>query len=318
MDSRKFLDAILPAFRRRSRTGLLALLGVFACMFAAGQALAAERGYRLFISVDMEGIGGVVSDKQLSAGAADYQASRKLMTDELLAAIEGARKGGATEFVVADSHGDGQNLLVELLPPDVTLIRGLPRPLQMLEGIQNGRFDGVMFIGYHAGAASARGVRAHTISSSRISNIALNGVSASEGYLNAAFAGELGVPVILVSGDQATIDEMAPVKGFEPVVVKRDISFHSAEVMAPIKAQQLISAAAARAVQGIGKAKPFKIATPVKVELTFHFYRPAEVLAWLPSIKRTGGRSVEFQAENAEAAVRFVSFATTYNAALEP
>ena len=114
---------------------------------------------RVYISVDMEGIAGAVTPNQISAGEIDYQQSRVFMTNEVNAAIAGARKAGATEFVVADSHGNMQNLLIDQLPEDVRIVRGGSRPLIMMEGIQHGKFDAAMFIGYHASASSTGGAR---------------------------------------------------------------------------------------------------------------------------------------------------------------
>jgi D-amino peptidase len=300
----------------------LQALAAIALLTGAGTAIAAEasvHGYRIFLSVDMEGIAGAVSSKQISNDGLDYQQSRRVMTDELLAAIDGARKGGATEFVVTDGHGDSQNLLIDALPPDVRLIRGTPLPLQMMEGIQESKFDGAIFLGYHASASSVRGVRAHTFSSARISEIKVNQLPASEGYFNAGIAGDFGVPVLMVTGDQATVDELRPhLKGAEMVAVKREIGYQSADVVPPIRAQQLIREAATRAVHRIATVTPLKITHPVTVDVTFHFYRPAELLGWLPEVQRTGGRSIRYQSKDLATAMRFLSFILNYNVTLEP
>src|SRR6185436_18404567 len=116
---------------------------------AAAPASDAAEGRRIFISADMEGIAGVVTNEQLGPPGFEYGRFRELMTEEVNAAIAAAREAGAVEFVVADSHGNGQNLLVDKLPRDVTLVRAFPRPLGMMQGIDE-TFDGVVFIGYHA------------------------------------------------------------------------------------------------------------------------------------------------------------------------
>ena len=111
--------------------------------------LAAQRPIKVFISVDMEGIGGVVTSEQLGPTGFEYAKFREYMTAEALAAIAGAREAGATEFVVADAHGNMQNLLIDRFPVGVTIVRGSPRPLMMMEGIDS-TFSAVMFIGYHS------------------------------------------------------------------------------------------------------------------------------------------------------------------------
>src|SRR5271167_3633389 len=153
------------------------------------------RKLKVFISVDMEGVAGVVSVDQLMPGSFEYDRFRNFMTQETLAAIEGARQAGATEFVVADSHGNEQNLLIEQFPPDVRIVRGDPRHGGMMGGI-DGSFDAAMFVGYHASTHNAKGVRAHTFSSARLTRVALNGQPVTEGAWNAAIAGQFGVPVI--------------------------------------------------------------------------------------------------------------------------
>ena len=136
-------------------TALLALLAGPVC---------GQRPLKVYISVDMEGIGGIVTGEQLGPTGFEYGRAREFMTAEVNAAIDGARAAGATQFVISDSHGNGQNLLIDQLPPEVTIIRSWPRPLMMMEGIDS-TFDAVMFIGYHASTANVKGVRAHTMSS---------------------------------------------------------------------------------------------------------------------------------------------------------
>src|SRR5690242_12294951 len=119
------------------------------------------------------------------------------MTQEAIAAIEGARRAGATEFVVTDAHGNEQNLLVDQFPADVRIVRGSLRHLGMIGGLDS-TFDAVMFVGYHASTSNSSGVRAHTFSSARLTRVALNGKPVTEGAWNAAIAGQLGVPVIFI------------------------------------------------------------------------------------------------------------------------
>src|SRR5215213_6890302 len=148
--------------------------------------LAGQRPLKVYISVDMEGITGVASPDQLSPAGFEYSLSRQWMTAEVLAAIQGAREAGATEFVISDSHGNGQSLLIDRLPSDgsVTIVRSFPRPLGMMEGIDSS-FAAVIFIGYHTSTSSLTGVRAHTMSSALLTRIAINGMAMSEAGINA-------------------------------------------------------------------------------------------------------------------------------------
>src|SRR5690606_8216527 len=199
-------------------------------LLAAASALAQEppgepahqqrESLKIYISADMEGVAGVVTDEQLGPGGFEYERFRELMTAEVNACIEAAREAGATEVLVSDSHGNGQNLLVERLPADVTIVRSWPRHLGMMAGI-DASFDGVILLGYHASTANERGVRAHTFSSANVTAFRLNGTSMSEAGMSAAIAGHFGVPVIMVSGDQVAVAETQVIVGdVEGAVVK--------------------------------------------------------------------------------------------------
>ncbi|MEX1267203.1 MAG: M55 family metallopeptidase, partial [Woeseia sp.] len=129
------------------------------CSLAAGVAAAREAdgdALKIYISADMEGVAGAVTDEQLGPGGFEYERFRGFMTDEVNACIEAAREAGATEILVSDSHGNGQNLLIERLPDDVMVVRSWPRPLGMMEGIDDS-FDAVIFIGYHSSTDNSRG-----------------------------------------------------------------------------------------------------------------------------------------------------------------
>src|ERR1700722_20958725 len=112
---------------------------------------------KIYISADMEGVAGVVTADQLGPTGFEYERFRGFMTAEVLAAIQGARDAGATTIVVSDSHGNGENLLIDQFPTDVTIVRSWPRPLQMMEGIDS-TFAAVVFIGYHASTTNPSGV----------------------------------------------------------------------------------------------------------------------------------------------------------------
>ena len=278
----------------------------------------AQRPVKVYISVDMEGIGGVVSSEQLGPSGFEYQRARKFMTDETLAAIQGARDGGATEIVVSDSHGNGQNILIDELPDDVTIIRSWPRPLMMMEGIDS-TFAAAVFVGYHTSTANLNGVRAHTMSSATLTGVQLNGVEVPEGGMNAAIAGYFGVPVVAVTGDDAAVEEVRKFTGpVEGAVVKRAISFHSAATLTPKAAQALIRERVKAGVEKRASARPYVLRGEVTLDMSFKHYRAAEILAYLPIVKRTNSHSIRFVGRNILEVSRFVEFVNTYQTDLTP
>jgi D-amino peptidase len=285
---------------------------------AASAAPAPSRGYRIYISTDMEGIGGSVSAQEIGSRGSDYGRFQRIFTDEVLAAIKGAEEAGATEFVVSDSHGNQRNFLIEALPANVRLIRGGPRPLSMMQGVEEGRYDGVMFIGYHTGVANPKGVAAHTWTGD-VASIKLNGVDASEGLLNAALAAQFGVPVILATGDDATVEELrATVGDMETAAVKRALGAEAADAMPPGQSQEMIRQAARRAVQRIGNFKANKPTGPAVLDLTFVSRKAADMLSWLPIVERTGANSVRYRAKDMVGIINFLEFATSYSPESKP
>jgi D-amino peptidase len=279
-----------------------------------------DEGFRIFLSVDMEGVAGAVTGEQLGPGGFEYARFREFMTDEALAAIEGAREAGATRFLVADAHGNGQNLLVERFPDDVEIIRSWPRPLGMMEGVDGG-FDAAFFIGYHASASNEEGVRAHTFSSANYAEVRIDGTPVSEGAFNARVAAHFGVPVALVTGDDATVAEMEALLGpVEGVVVKEALGFHSARTLTPAAAQARIREGARRAVERLaqGDFQPLEPSRDPVLELTFQAYRPAEVLAYLPVVERAGARTIRYRAADMVEMAHFLQFVGNYQSGLTP
>jgi D-amino peptidase len=267
----------------------------------------------------LEGITGVVSLDQLNVQGFEYERFRRIMTDEVLAAIHGAEQIRPSEFVVADSHGNGESIIVEDLPANVRLVRGAGRPLGMMEGILDSHFDAAMLIGFHAGATNGTGVLFHT-EAGKLTELSLNGTSASEGYIAAAVAAHAGVPIVLVSGDDAALQEMRILLGGAQLVsVKRAIGYESAETLTPAAAQVLIWRAAGRAMKSLSAQRPPNIADgPQEIRLTFKNVRPPEVLSWLPVVKRTGSRSISYQAADIIEAEKFIQFALEYSPDLTP
>lgn len=313
----------LPPRRRIARASRLPVVAVALLVAAAASSVApgaayAQRPLKVYISVDMEGVTGVVSSEQLGPTGFEYQRAREWMTGEALAAIQGARDAGATEIVVSDSHGNGQNLLIDQFPDDVTLIRSWPRPLMMMEGIDSS-FSAAVFIGYHASTSNVRGVRAHTMSSATLTGVALNGKQVPEGGMNAAIAGYFGVPVVAVSGDDAAVAEVQRyAAGMEGAVVKRAISFHSAATMTPKAGQALIRARVKAGIEKRTSIAPFVVGAQVSADVSFKHYRTAEMLAYLPIVTRTDAHTVRFVGRNILEVSRFLEFLETYQPDLTP
>jgi D-amino peptidase len=273
---------------------------------------------KVYISADMEGIAGVVTGEQLGPQGFEYARFREFMTNEVLAAIEGARAAGATEILVGDSHGNGQNLLIEKFPKDVQIVRAWPRPLVMMEGIDS-TFAAVLFVGYHAGTTNSEGVRAHTMSSATLADLRLNGVSVPEAGLNAAIAGHFGVPVALITGDEAAVKEARALLGdVEGAVVKWPYGFHSARTLTPEASCELIREKAKTAVARARGRRPWVLTKPVTLELRFKNYRPAELLAYLPIVERVDAHAIRFRGKDMVEVAKFIEFVLNFEPGLSP
>jgi len=264
-----------------------------ALVLAASLAHAQGRPRKIFISVDMEGISGVVQPAQLGPDGFEYQRAREWMTGDVNAAIAGIRDAGPAEILVCDSHGNGQSLLIDKVPDDVRIVRGFPRPLEMMQGIDE-TFSAAVFIGYHASEWTANAVRGHTISSARLLGIRLNGAEVSEGIYNAALAGEFGVPVAFISGDRLAVTQLQHVvPSAEGAIVKEPYGYHSANTVTPARGQAMIREGLKRAIGKLGSMQPYRVATPVALEVGFKLTIDAERAAFLPGLARSDAHSVK-------------------------
>lgn len=278
----------------------------------------AQDGLKIYISADMEGVVGAVTGEQLGPSGFEYQRFREFMTAEVNAAIDAARAAGADQFLVSDSHGNGQNLLIERLPDDVMVIRSWPRELGMMAGIDDS-FDGVIFIGYHASTNNTRGVRAHTMSSANITSLRLNGMTMTEGSMNAAMAGHFGVPVIMVSGDDVAVAENQVIIGdIEGAVVKWASGFHSARTLTPEAAYEVIRTRTKSAIDRIDQFEPYVLETPIELELSLKHYRPVELLSYLPNVDKVNSHTIRFVGEDIVEVSNFLAVATGYRIDLQP
>jgi D-amino peptidase len=278
---------------------------------------AAAQGNRLkvYIAADMEGIGGVSTwDVQADAKGREYEKFRQLMTQEVNAAVAGAFDAGASEVLVSDSHGDAQNIDVETLDKRAQLVRAWPRPLLMMQGIDS-TFGAVVLIGYYATQSQFPAVLAHNLASQRIMEVKLNGTTTPDAGLAAAIAGEFGVPVVFVSGDQAIGQQMRQLLGpIETVAVKQAIGFYAATTMHPEAAQRLIREGVKRGIERRGELKPYRLARPVKLEVTFKQTVNAEVVSYLPGVERPKGDTILFTGRDAIEVSKFLSAMMFVNA----
>lgn len=262
--------------------GLMLLL-----VLANGANAQSRNGLKVFISVDMEGVTGVVNVDDASRGGKDYDYFRQTMTREANAAIEGALAAGATEIVVRDSHGSALNLLPEMLNRNSKLLRDWSEgPMVMMEGI-DASFDAAVYVGYHARAGTPNGVLDHT-SSGNVTNVTVNGISMPETGYNALMAGHYGVPVVFVAGDKAVCDQAEELLGnVETIAVKEGIGA-AALNLHPEVAREQIRAGVERALNNLGDYEPYKLRAPYTLVLTLKTEQNIYRGSLYPGAKRTG------------------------------
>jgi len=258
---------------------------------------------KILIAADMEGITGVVQWDQVNPNHPEYQRFRRLMTEDVNAAIRGAFTGGATSVVVTDGHNNGRNILIEDLDPRASLNSGsLSSPLSMVHGVDEG-VDGVIFVGYHARMGSIDAVLDHTWSDERVSGVWINDRAFGEAGLNGGVSGHYDVPIIMASGDQTLCAEVKAFFGdeIETAQVKKAVGRMSAECYPPAVTSKLIEETAVRAVKNLAAQKapkPFKVPAPIKLKIEFEQSEMADKAALLPHASRTVDRCVEYTADD--------------------
>ncbi|MDB5072292.1 MAG: peptidase [Candidatus Eremiobacteraeota bacterium] len=252
-------------------------------------------GPRLYVSADMEGTAAVCSWTQVDpANTTEYPYYRRLMSLEVRAAIDGARDAGAGDVLVNDSHASMRNLLWDELPDDVRMIYGNRKPFSMAEGI-DGSFDAAFFTGYHGAVGTQDATLDHTYTSETLRETHVNGRACSEAMLNAAVLGLAGVPVVLITGDRACIEQtQAVMPWITGVIVKDSIGRYATNSLSPAYARELIRAGAKDAIAGIAQAQPFTFEPPITLDLDFVWTHNADYAELIPGFERTGSRSVRF------------------------
>jgi D-amino peptidase len=274
----------------------IALIFLFAGIGVSAAASAqAPKKLKVFISVDMEGVSGVVNWDDVTVGGTDYGLFRKLMAAEANAAVEGALAAGATEIVVRDAHDTGRNILPDLLHQKARLLRDWSYgPLSMMEGIDK-TFDAAIFIGYHARASTPNAVLKHTMTT-KLTDVVINGKKMPEAGINGLMAGYFGVPVVLVSGDKAIAAQARELFGdVETVVVKEGIG--TAELgLHPSTVQGMIRDQTTAALKRLADFKPFNLAPPYTLEVVFADEAGAQKASWIPGAVRKDEHTVAFTA----------------------
>ncbi|MFW5897283.1 MAG: M55 family metallopeptidase, partial [Bacillota bacterium] len=238
---------------------------------------------KVYVAVDMEGVAGVVSWEETSAGRPDYERFRRLMTGEADAAIRGCFEAGADEVLVNDAHGSMRNLLIEELDPRAELMGGSPKPGSMVAGL-DASFDAFVMIGSHSMAASC-GVLNHTYSGCLLA-YRINGDTMGEIGMCAALAGYYRVPTVFVSGDDAaTAEAERLIPGVKTAKVKHYASRYAARSLHPSRSRELIRRSVADALRG-PPPKPLTVTEPVELSLTFCDSAHADGHHFMPGSRR--------------------------------
>ena len=249
----------------------------------------------LYISADMEGTAAVASWTQVDPkNTTEYPDYRRLMSQEVRAAIDGAREAGVTGVLVNDSHSAMRNVLWDELPDDVRMIYGNRKPFSMAEGIGS-QYSAAFFTGYHAGTGTQDGALDHTYSGETLYNVRVNGTRCNEALLNAAMLGTHGVPLVLITGDRAVVEEtIAAMPWITGVIVKESIGRYAVNSLSPQLAQQRIREGARKAIEHIASAKPFVFEPPLTLEIDFVGTQNADFAELIPGFERVGGRTTRF------------------------
>lgn len=275
----------------------ITIISILLIILCWGSFSAAEEGLKVFISVDMEGITGVVTSEECSRSGMDYNYFRKIMTRETNAAVTGALAAGATEVWVRDSHGSARNILPDLLHKKALLLRDWSGgPKGMMEGIDE-TFDAVIFIGYHAKAGTPNAIIEHT-SSGIVTDMAVNGISLPEAGYNALIAGHYNVPVVFVSGDKAICGQVEKLFGeVETVAVKKGIGY-AALNLHPAVAGAKITAGVEHALRQLNKYKPYQLKSPYTLVLKLKTEKQVYNGAFYPGAERTGDWELTYKSDS--------------------
>jgi D-amino peptidase len=252
---------------------------------------------KLFVSVDMEGVAGIVDWEQCLAGGDDYALGRELLLGEVNAAIDGALAAGADEILVNDSHSVMRNLPPAALHGRAQYLSGRFKPRYMMQGLDE-TFDACVFLGYHAAIATP-GVLSHTYNPRAVTGVRLNGVTTGEAGLNALVAAHFAVPVVVITGDQYVGPEAAPFcPGVVHVPVKESVSRYAARHLHPEQARDAIRTAVHDALSIVDTFRPPHVPLPATLEVDVASPDMAEQATWLRGVSRVDDRTVAVTDDN--------------------
>jgi D-amino peptidase len=242
----------------------------------------------------MEGISGIVHRSQTGQDQLDYGKGRTLMVGDVNAAIDGILEYTDAEITVSDGHGGMKNIHTEDLRPAASLVRGTPKPLSQMAGI-DGSYDAALFIGYHSMKGTLHGIISHTFSGRTIHSLVINGYEIGETAMNAAIAGYYKVPLVFVSGDRAVTQEAVNINpNITTVAVKEAIGRSSAKCIHPEIARKRIKDGVIAAIKQRKMIEPFTFQPPIEMQVTYTSALLADAVEFMPSANRKNGRTVEF------------------------
>jgi D-amino peptidase len=264
---------------------------------------------KIYLSTDIEGTAGVVDWDQVRPGLPGHAAAFELLLAEINAAIEGAQEAGATAFLVNDAHSTMLNLPPARLAGRARYLAGRLKPLYMMEGLDES-FDAAFFISYHGSMSAPASALSHTYFPAAIAEVTLNGIVVGEAGINALVARHFGVPVVLITGDETTRDEISEIcPGIRAAVVKRSVTRFAADSMHPADACALIREEARLAVEGLGGVEPPAIALPATLGIRFHQGVYAGLAERVRGVTRTGDLTATITDE--DPLELFATFVTT-------
>ena len=267
---------------------------------------------KAFISIDIEGIPYIVSRHHTSLNGELYSEARQIMTDCLVVVLDSLFKLGFESAVVADSHGPMVNILPERLPDHVALVRGYPRAMSMVAGAKGS--DAAFFLGYHAKPGTPNANFDHVMSSLTLRSVRVNGEDCSEFLLNAGLLGELGIPVAMVAGDKALLED--DVKRSAPwaarAALKESLGRYSSISLSPTQIAEILRNACKEAVESINnkKTRLLRFESPLNLEIQFTSTAYAEIAAHLPNSVRSNGTTVSYKASSMSEAYLVIELLT--------
>jgi D-amino peptidase len=252
---------------------------------------------RVHIISDMEGVSGIVKWEQVTGGDPMYEEGRRLYTEEINAAVRGAKAGGATEIVVMDCHGAGKgwsfnSLIPDELDPDCEYV--VQDMWTEYTGFLEEGCDAALFVGMHARAGTPDGVMNHTVSGQQWQNLWFNGTLVGETGINAALCGQWGCPVLLVTGDEAVCREAKELlgDGLTTVPVKQGLGSYSARQLPAQRARQVIEEGAKKALGDVNAVEPYVPGRPAEIKVEFKLTEAADKAARRAGVERLDARTV--------------------------